>query len=1851
MPINGISLRLYLAGMLALVFLNVFSVRAQDSFGSEKELRNKASKYFKNDDFASCLPLYSQLLSLYPKEAEYNYRYGVCLLMAGKEKEKSIAYLSNASKSTDAEMEVFFYLGKACHLNYRFDEAIQHYNTYRSKASDKKTLKYDVDRQIEMCKNGKSLLQTITDLTVVQKNQFPTAEYFRAYDLGTAGIKIIAKPDDLRSTIDKKKNESGIIVINPNHPYIYFSSYGEVDKGEKDLYRILKTDNFTWSRAKPLSNVINTPYDEDYPFVTSDGKSLFFSSKGHNSMGGYDVFRAVFDSLSGSFQIPINIDFAINTPDDDMLYISDSQMDFAFFSSRRSTDAGNITVFKIKKERVPGKIVLVRGSLAAGEDKSHPSTKITIRNQSGNHVVSTIKPNKAGFYQLILRQGLEYQYTIETEGYQAITKSVSIPENSETAPLIQEIALSKSGGTDEASISSVYQQGPPDESTQQAITAFFRERANLDVNMGQQINEGLLLASKPTEATKPKTTANPNDALIETARKDATETREEAKVLQNRQEELFKLSKQKADSADIMAGLYANSKTPAYKKQEDLYRLKSSELLAQANEAQEKYKEKKAEADWQDNYTSRLETAVKSGDNAEIAKLKTTRFDKEKDMPAKEEAKEVAVEKGSSADLAQQIAQLRKDQAGLTHPEDKDRVQKQIDALTQEKNSLDKKSETTQGITQNTNTGNDIKSSDIATPKTVVTDNLSSPAAAGDAYAQLSGAEKILRDADALKKRAARTADPAQKVKMLKEAETQVRRGQEEKIKSESRLIAEQTASIQKTNDELNSATLPADPALSGKLNQENKTMLADAENLRQQAASEKNPSVKAKKLESARILQEKVISNQQRLLQEVNAAKEKQAAYAAERIKESEELVQQATAFEQKSTEVLASAEPIREALRKDEDNAQNLRSYAAGLKNKTKKADAESAALSYDKSAAIKRQSIDSIQKIADNYAANARTLKSRAEDVRDNANKPPAPEITIPETKPETVSMPGNGSENIASANSSLSSSSKAINATSPSAAAGNSSEEQARYASARAAIDEFKRQYGSLEQEISSLRTSGNEKIEKSVQVLETAQEAGKKERKAAIKEAMALDASGNDELAKADSLERTFSSAKTKKEEAMATLKSMESSLGSSGFAQLQQQYNNTSQSSPAINSAENTSSPTTANAKNTAVTGENSVNAAKASGEATDVNTNPIASQAENTKQTARNLPKASVKYPGYVPGEKVEGLGYSADELLAIITSKAFNDYTNLRQEADSANFFYEMFGKKSQTLSDTVKIIASEAADLMEQAEDVSKDEAKSLKSQAKQKEALADKILARADSIYSESEKLSKIIDTKDNETIRLIQQLDGREASNYKVIYDKISRKEFYSNSPLVEKYFAAFSQTRQRQIEAAQAEALKKAQVAANAASDVAKPADKESNAPTANRQAAVTKPADKETNAPITNKQEFVNTETNNSKKNLTEQVNNAASEKKIAAANNASTAQVYAPGSIQYDVPLPAGIVFRIQVGAYNRRVNNNPFGDRYPLFGRQVNNLVVYSAGMFNNLPEAQTARDFFRGNGQTDAFITAYCNGERISVRQAMIYIRRGTGCDNQPLPESQLAQNGVGVDRNAIPDDQQGNLKQFTELLYTVQVGVYRTLVPASRLYNLSPLYYDTIGRRLIRYSVGIYNNRKDAADACRTIVDRGIKDAFVIPYYNKRRISLEESNRLQRERGEDVLVKGSFVNAKPGSGPAVISQQASVNLSNEEKANVKLRVQIGVFRKDVPVETMNVFLKLAPKGIDVSKSADGLTTYTIGNFNTLAEVENLRREAIAAGLDDAFVVGFAGNRKISVEQAKTILGIK
>lgn len=102
------------------------------------------------------------------------------------------------------------------------------------------------------------------------------------------GSILISKSD--QSKVDKKKNHTPIIFYPNNPNLIFFSSYGDKDKGDKDIYVKVKTAD-GWSLPTLISGDVNTEYDEDYPFFDEQTNMLYFCSKGHNSMGGYDIFR------------------------------------------------------------------------------------------------------------------------------------------------------------------------------------------------------------------------------------------------------------------------------------------------------------------------------------------------------------------------------------------------------------------------------------------------------------------------------------------------------------------------------------------------------------------------------------------------------------------------------------------------------------------------------------------------------------------------------------------------------------------------------------------------------------------------------------------------------------------------------------------------------------------------------------------------------------------------------------------------------------------------------------------------------------------------------------------------------------------------------------------------------------------------------------------------------------------------------------------------------------------------------------------------------------------------------------------------------------------------------------------------------------------------------------------------------------------------------------------------------------------------------------------------------------------------------------------------------------------------
>ena len=303
---------------------------------NEAELIKMANKLFDEGKYTEAAPLFSQLLSNNAASPEYNYKYGTCLIFSDGEKTNGLKYLLFAAQSPGVNKDCWYYLGRAYHLNYQFADAIRAYQKYISLATPKDVEKFQVNRHIEMCNNGRKLLRNITDLVVIEKKIISEETFFRLYSMKDVGGQLIVV-EALQSNLDKKNNHK-IVIHNPkNSDVVFFASYGSDGKNGLDIYKVKRLPNGDWGQPQIVRGYINTAQDENYPYMHPDGRTLYFCSKGHNSMGGYDVFRSVYDPETDQFSAPQNVDFAISSPDDDFLYMVDSLDRVAWFASRRES--------------------------------------------------------------------------------------------------------------------------------------------------------------------------------------------------------------------------------------------------------------------------------------------------------------------------------------------------------------------------------------------------------------------------------------------------------------------------------------------------------------------------------------------------------------------------------------------------------------------------------------------------------------------------------------------------------------------------------------------------------------------------------------------------------------------------------------------------------------------------------------------------------------------------------------------------------------------------------------------------------------------------------------------------------------------------------------------------------------------------------------------------------------------------------------------------------------------------------------------------------------------------------------------------------------------------------------------------------------------------------------------------------------------------------------------------------------------------------------------------------------------------------------------------------------------------
>ena len=652
-------------------FVLFFSVNnSYSQVKNEEDLKKQAEKDFENEDYNLAYKQYSQLVSLYPKDPEYNYRLGVCMLFTEPDKKKPFSYLKIATANPkDAPKDAKFYLAKTYHINYKFDEAIKLYNEYKQIASASAVKKLQVDREIEACKNGKRLLSNLSDLVVITKKQLNEADYFRSYELKDIGGKLLVKPDDFRSSIDKKKKEKSIIYLPQVTNRIYFSSYGESNDKGRDIYFVSKLPNGSWSKPQAMPPSINTEYDEDYPFLHPNGKTLYFSSKGHNSMGGYDVFKTTFDEATNTWSKPQNLEFPINSPDDDILFVTDSLEKQAYFSTGRYSPYGKIDVLKINTERRPMDFAFLKGTVVKENAAQSLKSKITVKNMENGEIVGTYQAQENGDYSMEIPNGGKFIFTVETPGLPTQSDGVQVPVAYSLKPYKQVISYDKQ-------VLKIinYFDGQIDDENYSVMIDLIEKKAKLEVNENEPYNNNLknqgnnsnassnlnsVTTNNPTISSSgndPKNNTNKNvtnEQLLTLAKEDAKAAKEESDKLKQEAKDAFGLATQKtAEALDLEktaenAFNEANAISDPSKRAIELEKaenLKEDAKIAKdvANTATNLAKRlevdadlKQKEADLTNQYISQLENIVKNKNNKESL-VKLEQIQKELDEIAKQ---------------------------------------------------------------------------------------------------------------------------------------------------------------------------------------------------------------------------------------------------------------------------------------------------------------------------------------------------------------------------------------------------------------------------------------------------------------------------------------------------------------------------------------------------------------------------------------------------------------------------------------------------------------------------------------------------------------------------------------------------------------------------------------------------------------------------------------------------------------------------------------------------------------------------------------------------------------------------------------------------------------------------------------------------------------------------------------------------------------------------------------------------------------------------------------------------------------------------------------------------------------
>ena len=235
-----------------------------------------------------------------------------------------------------------------------------------------------------------------------------------------------SEPVPLKINLDYSNETHASLSADENQ--ILFSSDRPGGYGGKDIYVSHLLPDGTWGQAINAGPNVNTPLDEESPFLSIDGELLYFSSEGHNSMGGFDIFVSKRREGTNEWLQAENIGYPINTANDDIFFIPTPDEQVVYYSSRRLGGIGETDLYIIAFPDDDSRALSVVSGFIFNPDETPNNNAMVRITDENNQSHGVYRSNSlTGRFVAILPTGINYKFEIDAEGFKSQKLDIAVP--------------------------------------------------------------------------------------------------------------------------------------------------------------------------------------------------------------------------------------------------------------------------------------------------------------------------------------------------------------------------------------------------------------------------------------------------------------------------------------------------------------------------------------------------------------------------------------------------------------------------------------------------------------------------------------------------------------------------------------------------------------------------------------------------------------------------------------------------------------------------------------------------------------------------------------------------------------------------------------------------------------------------------------------------------------------------------------------------------------------------------------------------------------------------------------------------------------------------------------------------------------------------------------------------------------------------------------------------------------------------------------------------------------------------------------------------------------------------------